>query len=42
MAILSIGHEFAGQISYDEIIDEFAALKARKSFLKNIIHKSKY
>lgn len=30
MAILSIEHEFARQISYDEIIDEFSSLKARK------------
>lgn len=31
MAILSIEHEFARQISYDEIIDEFSSLKARKA-----------
>ncbi|KAL4134887.1 hypothetical protein QTP88_006577 [Uroleucon formosanum] len=30
IAILSIEHEFSRQISYDEIIDEFSSLKARK------------
>jgi len=30
MAILSIEHEFSRQISYEEIIDEFSSLKARK------------
>lgn len=35
MAVLFIEHEFARQIAYEEIIDEFASLNARiKQILK--------
>ena len=30
LAVISINHAIAGQISYDDIIDDFASRKARK------------
>ena len=29
LAVISINHEFVGQISYHDVIDDFAARKAR-------------
>ena len=33
LAVISINHQLANQISYDDIIDDFASKKARKARL---------